>query len=272
MSNVAEAPVRRGIRWGAVLTLVLFAIAGGVLGYLAYRSVFGGPEAIALIQIGQVGGDSAPILVEDPNTLMERMKSADFADAVAKRSGLADAAKLLPAGQYGGAGALRSRMLRSGDQVEIRVTAEGEDEAMALAGAVLDEIGAEHDALMAPLMAVLNAQIADMEAQAASVRAADTEVGTRLSAIDLSQRSLVEYSMLLSARAANAAQLLDVAESITDARMLALPPQTEPTRVIARPSISRPVLSSPFHTGVLGAVAGFLVGLLALMSRRLITG
>ncbi len=233
------------IRWDAVAALLILALAGAAVGYFGYARVFGHSTAVSVLAVATIDGDP----VADVDELIEHIKSPEFAAAIAKRSSVSAAGYLLPVYEKASltARVVRSAVQHSSDLVELRVSAPSSELALKLSSAANDELIAEVEKDSEPILQLQESYIDRLKVLRDGLANVPDEAG-----------------LLITQRIA-----LD--KAIRDAEAADLPPKTQPTRVIAKPAITTPLLSSPYHTAALGAVAGFLVGLSILQSRRMIT-
>src|ERR1035437_9585054 len=133
------------------------AVLGAAFGFVAFFAVLSVHEALGIVQIGRVpnalnsnastvnsNGSTVGILIEDPNVLVERLRSKSFARVISERLHDQRLEMNLPATQYGGKGAVRSRLLRDSAQVEVRIQAGTDNEAIEVLRAIFAELTEEH--------------------------------------------------------------------------------------------------------------------------------
>jgi hypothetical protein len=121
-----------------------FALVGAVIGLGSWYFQFSDFKAVKIIALDRIDIPGVPTqYVIDPIILVETIKSQGFANKIAKRTGLPDLARILPAAVYGGQQALNVRNL-SGNPltaIELRLKMPTAEMARKAMDAVADEIG-----------------------------------------------------------------------------------------------------------------------------------
>lgn len=258
-----------------ISVVVLSIVFGAVFGLVAYLWMFTGSEAVSIVEVGRIGSREVMIgkestmtgSIEPVEVLVERMQSTEFARAVADDSGQEDAVRLLPSTQFGGKGRLRTRVLKDGTQIEIRVWGVNDERALSLAGAVDSVLIKQHEKIFAPFYVILSERAENVQANSKSLAEIDERLAEKLSALTTSSADLSMAPILLAAKAQSSRDLLELQNSAAQVKADLLSPNTFPTRVVSSPVINRPVLASPLLMLAVGALAGLLLGVLVLTIR-----
>jgi|GEM_PF-4330124 len=158
--------------------IVAGVLIGAAVGWIGY-SKFSKTKAVFILNVGEVTLTNS--FVEDPEALIERMKSPTFAAAVSERAKLPELATLLPSSQYGGRGQLTVRALRpvspgSPSLIEVTISSSSGQDAEAAATAVSKQILEDHAKRLAPFVQEMKRRASELRDPANS--APETEDGS----------------------------------------------------------------------------------------------
>lgn len=250
-------PISNRIR---AVTLIVAALTGAAIGTAAWTQLFANSQAIAVVSIGKL--DQFSGWIEEPQAVMERLKSRDFAVTVAARARDPQLAELLPSTQYGGGSALTVRSLRDVNLLEIKISAASPDTAKSAISASMDELVADHAARIAPLMDGIQSSLKSLDALAAeSIRSTEV-LSKRLSDASEAAGNSQEAVALVSTRSSAEVGLGALVKSLSELKILSS--NIRPTRAVTSPSVTTPRAASLYRTIAAGALAGVLLGLLLL--------
>jgi hypothetical protein len=134
--------------------IVAGVLIGAAVGWVGY-SKFSKTKAIFILNVGEINQTKS--FVEDPDALIERMKSPAFAASVSERAKLPELAILLPSVQYGGKGQLTARSLRpvtlgSPSLIEVAISSSSSQNVEAAAVAASQQILEDHAQRLAPFL------------------------------------------------------------------------------------------------------------------------
>jgi phosphoribosylformylglycinamidine (FGAM) synthase PurS component len=233
-----------------IVMLLAGAIVGSIMGIAAWTQFLASSQATAIVSIGRY--DQSTSWIEEPQAVIERIKSAEFASAVAARAGVADLATQLPSRQYGGNGALSVRNLRDLNILEIKINAADPEFAKKAITAAVDQLLAEHSAKIEPLIQDLDSRLKSLE----GITAATTQSNDALT------KRIVNGLLALFARGASDAGLFAMVKEIGQLKMLVA--NIRRSRAITAPTVTTPNSASLYRIITAGAVAGFLFALLVL--------
>jgi hypothetical protein len=241
-----------------IITLLVAAILGSIAALAIWGLTLANSQAIAIVAIGR---DKAGF-IQDPQAVIERIKSSGFAAAVATRAGISELSILLPAGQYGGSGALNARSLRDPNLIEIRVSLPQPKLALKAITAVVDELIADHEARVAPLIQTVQSALTLLDRRASEMIVSSDAIMKRLTGSSQNGEAGPDSAALLSARALTEAGLGALVKSESELRIFMS--DIRKTQVIAVPAVTTPNPTSLYRIVAAGTLAGFLAGLLLL--------
>ena len=243
-----------------IVTLLAGAIVGSIIGIAAWTQLLASSQATAIVSIGRY--DQFTSWIEEPQAVIERIKSAEFASAVAARAGVADLATQLPSRQYGGNGALSVRNLRDLNILEIKITAADPEVAKKAITAAVDQLLAEHSAKIEPLIQDLDSRIKSLEGITAATIQSNDALTKRIGSISQIGDEGVNGMFALSARASSDTGLIAMVTGAGQLKMLVA--NIRRSRAITAPTVTTPNSASLYRIITAGAVAGFLFALLLL--------
>jgi hypothetical protein len=243
------------------ITLLAGAIAGSTIGLAAWSLLLTTSQAIAVVSIGRY--DQTPYsLIEEPQAVIERIKSPNFVAAAFARAGISEPSTLLTARQYGGSGALAARSLRDLNLIEIRINLTQPELALKATTAVVDELIADHDAKTAPLIQNLQSALTVLDGRASEMIEASDTITKHVSGSSQNEDVAQNSTALLSARALTASGLAALVKNESELRGLLS--NIRRSQVIAVPTVTTPKATSLYQTVAAGSLAGLLAGLLLL--------
>jgi hypothetical protein len=243
------------------IMLLATAIIGSIAALAAWGLLLTTSQAIVVVSIGRFD-QSQLSTIEEPQTVTERIKSPNFIAAVSARAGIPELSMLLPAGQYGGGGALSVRNLRDPNLIEIRVSLQQPELALKAVTAVADELIADHEAKAAPLIQNLQSTLAALSKHASEMIKASDTITKRTSGSSQNDET-GQYSVaLLSTRALIEGELGALVKSQSEIRVLLS--NIRKSQVIALPTVATPKPALLYRIVAAGTLAGLLVGLLLL--------
>jgi hypothetical protein len=247
------------------ITLLATAIFGSIVGLAAWSLLLTTSQAIAVVSIGRY--DQTPYsLIEEPQAVIERIKSPNFVAAASARAGISELSTLLStllsARQYGGSGALTARSLRDVNLIEIRINLTQPELALKATTAVVDELIADHEAKTAPLIQNLQSALTVLEGHASEMIEASDTITKRVSGSSQNEEVAQNSTALLSARALTASGLAALVKNESELRGLLS--NIRKTQVVASPTVTTPKPTSLYQTVAAGTLAGLLAGLLLL--------
>jgi hypothetical protein len=253
MTDLSQADLKPISAKKIAITLLVTAILGSTAAFAVWSLTIATSQAIAIVSIGRQDQAS---FIEEPQAVIERIKSPDFAAAASARAGVSELSTLLPARQYGGSGALTARNLRDLNVIEIRINLPQRELAQKAINAVVDELLADHSAKIAPLIQNLQSTLATLDKHASElIKSSDTITKN----ITSNEESL-NTTGLLSARALTETGLVAMIKSDNDLRVLLA--SIRRTQAIMVPTVITPKATSLYQTVAAGALAGLLAGLL----------
>jgi len=218
-------------------------------------------QAIAVVSIGRY--DQTPYsFIEEPQGVIERIRSPNFAAAASARAGIPELSTLLPAAQYGGSGALSARSLRDPSLVEIKVILQQPELALRAASAIVDELIADHEAKTAPLIQNLQSAMAVLNRHQSEMIKASDAITKRASGPSQSEESSQDSIALLSARALTESGLAALIKDESD--LTSLLSNVRKSQIVAVPTVTTPKAASLYRIVAAGMVVGLLAGLLLL--------
>ena len=259
MTDLQQAdlnPISLKIR---AVTLLAGAIIGSLIGFAAWSLLFANSQAIAVVSVGRYDPGS---LIEEPQAVIERIKSTGFASAAAARAGAPELSTLLPARQYGGSGALSVRSLRDVNLLEIRINMAHPELAQKAITAVVDELIAEHSAKIAPLTQNLESTLAALDTLTSEMIKSSDAISKRINGGFQSGEIGKDSTDLWSARALTESGLGGLVKSAGDLRVLVS--NVRKSRAITVPTVITPKASSLYQTVAAGTLSGLLIDLLLL--------
>jgi phosphoribosylformylglycinamidine (FGAM) synthase PurS component len=230
------------------------------MGIAAWTQFLASSQATAIVSIGRY--DQSTSWIEEPQAVIERIKSAEFASAVAARAGVADLATQLPSRQYGGNGALSVRNLRDLNILEIKINAADPEVAKKAITAAVDQLLAEHSAKIEPLIQDLDSRLKSLEGITAATTQSNDALTKRIGSISQIGDEGVNGLLALFARGASDAGLFAMVKEIGQLKMLVA--NIRRSRAITAPTVTTPNSASLYRIITAGAVAGFLFALLLL--------
>jgi hypothetical protein len=260
-------------------------LLGAVFGFVAFFAVLNADEAIGIIQVGRVpnfvgSNASAPgnlnasgtgNLIEDPNALIERLKSRDFARTIGEQLHDHGLDLVLPATQYGGKGGIRARLLRDGTQIEVRLQAGTDKKAIEILDVVFARLIEEHQKSTKTFLDMFGKLEEQLQEQVDRASQFQQLVDSQILARKITNENFTEFSFLMAARDQSSRNLQASYAQLSQLKLWALPPLLQETRVITNPAIGQPILSTPWHTAMLGLIAGIAFGLALVMMWRVVS-
>jgi hypothetical protein len=248
-------------------------IAGALFGLAAWLLLFTNSQGFSLVSIGRFDNTSPrpdqptqANWVEDPQVVVERMKSQGFAKSVAERAQQPELATLLPAKQYGGSGALNVRSLRDPSLLEIKISSKDPNTVRTAIEAVVAELISEHTTRVEPLLRDAALKLQSLKDLAADARKSHDQL-TKL--LDASPRdeNAQQALTLLALKSVADSNLATLEKATLEVETASSGRAARNTRVIQAPTISTPKISSLFQTMVLAALAGIIFAILYLQLR-----
>jgi hypothetical protein len=241
-----------------ILALLVTAVIGSIAALAAWSQLLATSQAVAIVSIGKYQSSS----IEEPQSFIERVKSPSFAAAISGRAGIPELANLLSATQYGGGGALSARSLRDPNLIEIRVSLQEPELALKAVTAAVDELIADHEAKVAPLIQDLQSAVAVLDRHASEMVKTSDILTKRANGSSQNEEAGKDSSAVLSALALTERGLAALLsqESITRGLLFDI----RKSQVIAFPTVTTPKATSAYRIIAAGALAGLLVGLLLL--------
>jgi hypothetical protein len=240
--------------------LLMTVILGSVAGFAASELMRANSQGIAVVSIGR---QDQTTFIEEPLAVVERIKSAGFATAASMRAGISELSTLLPARQYGGKGALNARTLRDLSLIEIRINVPEPELAQKAINAVVEELIANHEAKIAPLIQTLQSTLPAIDRSTSEMIKASEAITKRLGG-SFQNGEIVdqESASLLSTRALTEAGLGALIKSASELRILSA--NIRKTQLVATPMVTTAKATSLFRLVAMGMLVGLLVGLLSL--------
>jgi hypothetical protein len=239
--------------------LLVTAIIGSSAALAASSQLLATSYAVAIVSIGKYDPSSS---IEEPQSFIERVKSSSFAAAISGRAGIPELAMLLPAAQYGGSGAISARSLRDPNLIEIRVSLQEPELALKAVTAAVDELMADHEAKVAPLIQNLQSDVALLSRHASEMVKTSETVTKRASGASQNEEAGKDSTALLSALALTESGLAALIND--ESRMRGVLFDIRRSQVIAVPTVTTTKATSAYRIITAGALAGLLVGLLLL--------
>lgn len=244
-----------------IITLLATSILGFIVALTAWSLLLTTSQAIAVVSIGRYD-QTQYSFIEEPQSVIERIKSPNFVAAASARVGIAELSTLLPARQYGGSGALTARSLRDPNLIEIRINLAQPELALKAVTAVVDELIADHEAKAAPLIQNLQSTLTVLEAHASEMSKASDAIAKRLGGSSQNGEVEQDNTTFLSARALTESGLAALVKDQTELRGLLS--NIRRSQVVAAPTVTTPKNTSLYQTVAAGTLAGLLIGLLLL--------
>jgi hypothetical protein len=242
-----------------MITLLTGAVAGSIIGLAAWSQLLANSQATSVVSIGRYDQTS---LIEDPQTVIERIKSPNFVATASARVGIPELSMLLPARQYGGLGALSARGSKDSNLIEIRINLTQPDLAQKAITAIVDELVAGHEARTAPLVQNLQSALTVLDKHESEVIKASDLITKRLNGSSQGGEIGEDSITLLSARALTETGLAALIKSDIELRLLAS--NVRKTQVVVPPTVTTSKPTSLYQIVAAGALAGLLAGLLLL--------
>jgi hypothetical protein len=254
MTDLTQASLKPRSVKKIIIVLLVTVMLGSTAAFVVSRSA--NSEIVAILSIGR---QDQSTFIEEPFAVIERLKSSWFAAAASTRAGIPQLSTLLPARQYGGSGALSARSLRDLSLVEIRIDLPQPDLAQKAMTAVVDELIANHEAKIAPLIQYLQSSIPTLDRRTSEMIKASDAITNRLKGSSLEGEIDQEKAALLSARALNEAGLSALVKSASDLRLVLT--NIRKTQLVTTPLVTMKATSF-YRTLAAGALGGLLIGLL----------
>ena len=249
-------------------------LAGSVFGTAIWFLVFTSSQGLALVSIGRFDNTSPkpdqPTQVnwiEEPQVVVERMKSQSFAKLVAERAKLPEIATLLPAKQYGGNGALSARSLRDPNLLEIKVITTNPDTARAAIEAILEELISEHTKRTEPLLRDTALRLQSLNNLEDEVQKSHDRLTKILDELTPDVQNAQQSLTLLALKSVSDSNLAAIEKTTLEVETTLLSLSTRNTRVIQAGVVSTPNMASFYQTIVLSSIAGFILAFLFLQIR-----
>jgi hypothetical protein len=263
MTDLQQADSKRSSVKATTITLLTGAVAGSIIGLTAWSLLLTGSQAIAIVSIGRF--DLSPFsLIEEPQSVIERIKSSNFVAAVSARAGIPELSTLLPAKQYGASGALSARSLRDPNLIEIRINLPQPELALKATTAAVDQLIADHDARTAPLIQNLQSALTVLEGHESEMIKASNAIAKRVSEPSQNEDVGPNDATLLSARALTEGGLSALVKNKSE--LWILMSNIRKSQVIAVPTVTTTRAGSLYRAVAAGAIAGLLAGLLLLQT------
>jgi len=259
VTDLQQAGSKSSSAKAMMITLLAGAVAGSIIGLTAWSQLLANSQATTVVSIGRYDQIS---LIEDPLTVIERIKSPDFVAAASARVGIPELSMLLPARQYGGLGALSARGSKDSNLIEIRINLPQPDLAQKAITAIVDELVAGHEARTAPLVQNLQSALTTLDNHVSEVIKASDLITKRLNGSPQGGEIGEDSITLLSARALTETGLAALIKSDIELRLLAS--NVRKTQVVVPPTVTTSKPTSLYQIVAAGALAGILVGLLLL--------
>jgi hypothetical protein len=259
VTDLQQAGSKSSSAKAMMITLLAGAVAGSIIGLTAWSQLLANSQATTIVSIGRYDQIS---LIEDPQTVIERIKSPDFVAAASARVGIPELSMLLPARQYGGLGALSARGSKDSNLIEIRINLPQPDLAQKAITAIVDELVAGHEARTAPLVQNLQSALTTLDNHESEVIKASDLITKRLNGSSQGGEIGEDSITLLSARALTETGLAALIKSDIELRLLAS--NVRKTQVVVPPTVTTSKPTSLYQIVAAGALAGILVGLLLL--------
>lgn len=266
MSQQTIADTRRSWK-GSALFLAICCIFGAVLGMLVFKPLIGQNEVIGVLAIGFVDVEDDLTPLEQVGALTTRMSATEFTKAVAERLSDPTAADQLLAPVYGGDGDLRARALRDANRVEIRVSNASEPIATERLNAVIDEVLMQHERLASDFLAFTFKQRDDYQRMLVDAETLYRQINQDISS---GKSGSADYNGLLESKGKIIEQITMITRTLSQLNQLTKEPYFQRSKVLAGPSPLRPLLRSSWQTALLGAIAGFALGFIAIQIKRAI--
>ncbi|MBW5435835.1 hypothetical protein FXB41_13890 [Bradyrhizobium canariense] len=242
-----------------VIILLVAALLGLFAGLAATRTTVASSQAIAVISIGKPNKDG---FLEEPFSLIERIKSTGFATTVAARAAMPDLTTLLPARQYGGAGALEARTLREPTLIEIRVNLPRAEAAQKAVAAVMDQLLADHEMKERPLTDSVRSSLPLIEKGVSQLVESRDMITKRLGSLPQDGQTDQEIAALRSALALTETGLSSLVDSARALTVLAV--DSRKTQIVAAPTVMTTSGGSFYRMTAAGTVVGLVIGFLLL--------
>lgn len=221
------------------------ATGGGVAGLAIFALFLNYATGIEIIQIGSVGGQSAPM------TLTERMQTTAFAKRVAEKIGIDPLELTLP--QYGGSGRLGVRQVNNSGLIEIRSKASDPQTALKIVAAAGEIAIADDRAIMSPLQAIIDMRVATLSQLHA-------DASSLAKVLPLGDPADPNYTAV-AAIADSLARTRIISDALVSAQMVAREPFSREAEVFAEAELVRPMRW--WRVAFFGAMAGAAIGFFA---------
>jgi hypothetical protein len=243
------------------ISLAATSIIGFIVALTAWSLLFTASQAVAIVSIGRY--DQTPnAFIEEPQSVIERIRSPNFAAAVSARAGISELSTLLPGKQYGGGGAITARGLRDPNLIEIRINLPQPELALTATTAVVDELIANHEAKTLPLIQNLQSALTILDGHESEIVKASDSIAKHVSGLSQNEEADQNSSALLSARALTESGLSSLVKNKIDLEILLS--NIRRSQVIAVPTVTTTKASFLYQTLAVGTFAGLLAGLLLL--------
>lgn len=262
MTDLSQADLQPISPKRITITLLVTAVLGFIAAFAFWSLTTETSQAIAVVSIGNFGRHDQFSLIEEPQAVIERIKSPSFVAAAAARAGISELSTLLTARQYGGNGALTARSLRDLNLIEIRINLAQPELALKAITAVVDELLADHEAKTAPLIQNLQSTLTTLDRHASEMIKASDAITKRVSGTSQNEVIGQDSTALLSALALTESGLGALVISESELRILIS--NIHRSQVIGVPTVITPKATSLYQSVAAGTLAGLLVGLLLL--------
>jgi len=259
MTDLQRADSKPILLKKVAITLLTTAIIGCIVALAAWSLQLSNSQAVAVVSIGR---SENGLLIEEPQSVIERIKSSGFVAAAAARAGILELSTLLPVTQDGGSGALSARSLRDPNLIEFRVNLPQPALALKAVTAVVEELIADHEVKVAPLIQALQSALAVLDRQASEMTKASDSIAKRTSVSSQNEEIGQDSSALLSARALSETALSGLVTTQSNLRLLLS--HIRSSQVIGVPTVITPRATSLYRIVAGGTFAGLLAGLLLL--------
>ena len=134
----------------------------------------------------------------------------------------------------------------------------------------MEELIDQHEAILSPILALVNAKRERYRSQIAALGELEAQLANQTANASKLATDPALYSLLLIARGQTRSQAIDTTERLDQIELLGRKPYLQHTYIVVGPALMRPILSSPLHTGALGALAGFALGFVFIQMRKMI--
>lgn len=152
------------VLWCAKRVIALFAVVGALLGFGLTFVIPAQWEAVSVLEVGQVDtGGTAPVQIESTARAAERMRLAQFQDAVFQAVGYSQNEDSDKAAATVLRGAVKVVLLRNADLIQLTARGFTSKQAADVASAYEKELANYHAKIAEPTIRKLRAELQDVE-------------------------------------------------------------------------------------------------------------